>query len=305
MVFSAISCDYLMNSNFYYIQNESPELKEFPFVSCLLSQKVQQIILDSWEVGQRAGIGIFSFTEGKYEWSLEHKTYPLYPNDSLIVQPWQELGNPRGYLEIGAFMQLSILPSHWTKEGHLILGDWSKISYSEQVVISKLFLSNAKPIIPRNPAIGQLIMELGQEVHEQAFGYRTRVPQIVDEILITWARTLGKTERNNQDFSQTFLQLEQTLRANLEHPWTLEEMAGLAGLGNTAFSEKVKRFSGFSPLNYLINIRIAEASRLLKSSDKSLTDIALETGFYSSQHFSTTFKKLTGYTPRDYRKIHI
>jgi hypothetical protein len=66
----------------------------------LLSQKVQQIILDSWEVGLRTGIGIFSFTEGKYEWSLEHKTYPLYPNDSLIVQPWQALGNPRGYLEI-------------------------------------------------------------------------------------------------------------------------------------------------------------------------------------------------------------
>ena len=53
---------------------------------------------------------------------------------------------------------------------------------------------------------------------------------------------------------------------------------------------------------YLINLRISEAIRMLKSSTISLTDIALDTGFYSSQHFSTTFKKLTGYTPGHFRK---
>lgn len=293
-----------MNSNFYYIQNESEELKEFPYIISAVSQKIQQILLDSWQIQRRTGIGIYCCSEGKYEWQIEHKIYPLYPNDSLIIHPWQEFGSPRGYLDIGSICYCEILPSHWRKDGNLILGEWSRISYSEQVVMAKLFLSNAKPLIPRNQTISQLIGEIGQELQSQPFGFRTRVPQLIDELLITWTRALGKTERNNQDFSQSFLQLEQSLRANLEHPWTLEEMAGLVGLGNTAFSEKVKRHSGFSPLNYLINIRIAEASRLLKSTEKSLTDIAFETGFYSSQHFSTTFKKLTGYTPRDFRKMH-
>ena len=96
--------------------------------------------------------------------------------------------------------------------------------------------------------------------------------------------------------------LEQMLRDSLDHPWTVEEMAAVVGLGSTAFTEKVKAFSGFSPLNYLINIRIAEAMKQLRQSQKSLTDIALDTGFYSSQHFSTTFKKLTGYTPGQFRK---
>jgi transcriptional regulator GlxA family with amidase domain len=73
-------------------------------------------------------------------------------------------------------------------------------------------------------------------------------------------------------------------------------------LGISAFTEKVKGFTGFSPLHYLINLRIAEAIKLLRQTNRSLTDIALSTGFYSSQHFSSTFKKLTGYTPRDYRK---
>ena len=101
------------------------------------------------------------------------------------------------------------------------------------------------------------------------------------------------------------MQLEQALRENLSHQWTVEEMAAIAGMGTTLFNEKVKNYTGFTPLNYLINIRISEAIKLLKKKDVNITDIALDTGFYSSQHFSTTFKKLTGYTPSEFRKNNL
>jgi AraC-like DNA-binding protein len=101
------------------------------------------------------------------------------------------------------------------------------------------------------------------------------------------------------------MRLEEVLRENLSHQWTVEEMAALVGMGTTLFNERVKSYSGFSPLNYLINIRISEAIKLLKRPDISVTDIALDTGFYSSQHFATTFKKLTGYQPSEFRKNHL
>jgi AraC-like DNA-binding protein len=98
------------------------------------------------------------------------------------------------------------------------------------------------------------------------------------------------------------MKLDEALRQDLSHQWTVDEMAALVGLGNTLFNDKVKSYSGFSPINYLINIRISEAIKLLKKRDNSITDIALNTGFYSSQHFSTTFKKITGFTPGEFRK---
>jgi AraC-like DNA-binding protein len=139
----------------------------------------------------------------------------------------------------------------------------------------------------------------------QEIGYRARINQLIDELFILTGRQLTRQNNSRRDFPQTFLKLEQTLRENLSHQWTLEEMAALVGLGSTAFSQKVKNYTGFTPLNYLINIRISEAIKLLKKKDIAITDIALDTGFYSSQHFSTTFKKFTGYTPSDFRKNNL
>jgi len=125
---------------------------------------------------------------------------------------------------------------------------------------------------------------------------------LIDELLITITRQLTKQNNPSRDFPKVFMYLEEQMRKDLSHQWSVEEMAAVTGMGTTLFNDRFKNYTGFTPLSYLINIRIAEAIKLLKRKEVSITDIALDTGFYSSQHFSTTFKKLTGYTPREFRK---
>jgi AraC-like DNA-binding protein len=184
----------------------------------------------------------------------------------------------------------------------MIPGRWSSLSESESLTIGKiLFLNNSLVLSKLNEA-GRILQYVQSELFNQEIGYGTRVNNLIDELFITITRQLTRQSHPARDFPKTFMQLEQTLRQNLSHQWSVEEMAAVVGMGNTLFNEKVKSYSGFSPINYLINIRISEAIKLLKKKDISLTDIALDTGFYSSQHFSTTFKKLTGYTPSEFRK---
>ena len=161
------------------------------------------------------------------------------------------------------------------------------------------------PVLFKIKEAGRILIEMQKELFNQQIGYSTRINQLIDELFILIARKLTLQSNTHRDFPQTFMNLEQTLRQNLSHQWTVEEMAALVGLGTTTFTEKVKNYSGFSPLNYLITIRISEAIKLLKRNDLNVTDIALDSGFYSSQHFATTFKKLTGYTPSDFRKKNI
>ena len=99
--------------------------------------------------------------------------------------------------------------------------------------------------------------------------------QMLDELLIVATRQLTKQCNVNRDFPQAFLQLEQKLRENLSHQWSVEEMAAIAGMGTTLFNERVKNFTGFTPITYLINIRISEAIKLLKNKN---TRICTEDG---------------------------
>ncbi len=60
---------------------------------------------------------------------------------------------------------------------------------------------------------------------------------------------------------------------------------------------------GSTLITYLNNIKISHAIQLIKSTDKNMTDIALECGFNSSVHFCNMFKKFVNMSPSEYKKI--
>jgi AraC-like DNA-binding protein len=248
---------------------------------------------------------IYYVLEGKFEWTINDCDYILYPGDLVLIQPGCTFSRQSGVLDIGKLCWIFIeLEKTKSPEG-IMLGKWTSFPANEILTIGKIFRLCNTPVISRIKEAERILAGIRYEIFYQQVGYVTRTNQLIDELLILLARKLTLHNNTHRDFPKSFLNLEQTLRQNLSHQWTVEEMAALVGLGTTTFTEKVKSYSGFTPLNYLITIRISEAIRLLKQNNLSVTDIALDVGFYSSQHFSTTFKKLTGSTPSEFRKKNI
>lgn len=91
------------------------------------------------------------------------------------------------------------------------------------------------------------------------------------------------------------------INEHFQEPLTLEAIAKKATLSPYYFTRIFTREIGFTPHQYLINIRISAAKFMLKSSEMSVKDIAFSTGFNSESSFCTTFKKWTGSTPSQYR----
>ena len=278
------------------------ELQLFSYIREFAFKRINSIRLNSLDTSASDCFRFYFVTEGKFEWTIQDQHYILYPFDLAFILPGQVFGAEKGYLDIGALWSLHIKTENFDADERKLLGKWSNCSIIETSTIKNVLLHNHNPVISKAREATTVFQNLKNELFGQELGYATRVNQLLDELLILITRNLTRQHNSHRDFPQTFLKLEETLRKNLSHQWTIEEMAVLMGLGTTAFNEKVKSFTGFSPLNYLINIRISEAIRLLKRQDVNITSIALNTGFYSSQHFSTTFKKLTGYTPRQFRK---
>ena len=57
------------------------------------------------------------------------------------------------------------------------------------------------------------------------------------------------------------------------------------------------------PSRYYLDLRLQEARKLLRESDRAVGDIALLTGFSSGAHFSTAYRNHFGMTPREERLI--
>lgn len=83
---------------------------------------------------------------------------------------------------------------------------------------------------------------------------------------------------------------------------TLDMAAEHVGLNPAYFSTLFKKEMGINFSNYLLNLRIENAKLLLKNSNLSLINIALELGFENQSYFSNVFKKATGMTPKQYRQ---
>jgi AraC-like DNA-binding protein len=276
----------------------------FPHIFEIGYKKNVSIKLNSLRQSTADHFRIYFVIEGRFQWNIHGREFFLYPGDAAFILPGQTFGSTTGILEIGTLSWIHLRTIE-TGDGMLQLGNWSSISGSERLTINKVLSLNQPFVLSRFTDAARIFGCLQNELFDHEIGYCTRVNQVLDELLIVATRQLSKQGNCSRDFPKAFLQLEQRLRENLSHQWSVEEMAAIVGMGATLFNERVKSYTGFTPLNYLINIRISEAIKLMRKPALNVTDIALDTGFYSSQHFSTTFKKLTGYTPSEFRKKRI
>ena len=91
------------------------------------------------------------------------------------------------------------------------------------------------------------------------------------------------------------------LDAKLPCRVSLAELADLAGLSQSHYSRAFKASTGFSPYQWQLQARIERAQNMMINTNKSLDDIAENTGFADSVHFGRTFRNLTGATPAAWR----
>ena len=83
---------------------------------------------------------------------------------------------------------------------------------------------------------------------------------------------------------------------------TLEDIADSASISTREATRCFKRIRGKSPVDYLIEYRLGRAQLLLRDTDESITDIALQTGFSDSAYFGKMFKRYFHITPGEFRK---
>ena len=86
---------------------------------------------------------------------------------------------------------------------------------------------------------------------------------------------------------------------------TVERLAKIAHYSPAQFRRLFREMTQMSPSEYITNVRVNAAKTLLATTDRRISDIAADTGFFDHSHFIRAFSRIVGRTPAKYRKAQL
>ena len=92
---------------------------------------------------------------------------------------------------------------------------------------------------------------------------------------------------------------------NITQPLSLAELADYAGYSLSRFKALFREITGQTPAQYIAMRKVEQAKQMLRRPEMSITDIAYDLGWSSSNYFCAVFKKYTNMSPMSYRKLRI
>lgn len=184
------------------------------------------------------------------------------------------------------------------------------------------FLGEEFMRLPEAKFLKDLIQEAGRALHSK-LSIKHPLKKLSKKIfeqegilrLTTFLETLHefKNTSPNSLISESYVIMNQTgdakrmntiiefIRENFTRTIELDELAKLAQMTKNSFSRYFKQKTGKTPMQLIVDLRIAQACQLLGTPDYTMKEICYESGFNNPVSFHKAFKNIKGMTPRIYR----
>lgn len=151
--------------------------------------------------------------------------------------------------------------------------------------------------------IPDIFEEICREFEQKAYGYEIAL-KIQAERLLLWVLRQWRAEKSLPIGKQA-----KKLSNILDYVWKNydqklqgTEVAKQFFISYSHFSALIRSATGYNFVKYLNYVRITQAKKLLISTDKSITEIALDTGFFSTSYFIEQFRTFEGVSPGKFKK---
>lgn len=156
--------------------------------------------------------------------------------------------------------------------------------------------------------IPSLIREIYDEFTAKGFGFELAVRTLICRVFLWFLRRTHHQQwswevahsLNDSDY-QMLQKVFEYIDYNYMNDINAQTAASLCNMSYSYFSRRFKAIMGKTFTNYLSYIRITEAEKLLLTTDRSMTSIALEVGFSSSSYFIQQFRQFKNISPHQFR----
>lgn len=239
-------------------------------------------------------------TESGYTVRCGDKEYVMNEGDIIVICPGviHELYSPPKGVRIIFLASLSQID---LQELDLVIA-----------MISPAILISPKEAPQIHRQIHRLMLEIRDEYFRNLPYTESSIYSKFLEILVLIGRYHAEITQHNfevknnkqQEYMEKFLFICNYINEHYAEPLSLEVVASLAGFSKYHFTRLFKQYADTSFYKYLNQKRIAHAKHLLVHKDLSVLEISLQCGFSNLSSFLRMFKKLTGFTPTELRKMY-
>jgi AraC family transcriptional regulator, arabinose operon regulatory protein len=120
---------------------------------------------------------------------------------------------------------------------------------------------------------------------------------------LSMAVQIGRDSRDPRSASDRVALSIETLRRDWQRPHRLNELSTSAKVSVAHYSALFRRQTGFSPIDFLIRLRVKHACRLLDTTNLSISEVGERTGYDDPYYFARCFRRVMGSSPRAYRNV--
>ncbi len=167
------------------------------------------------------------------------------------------------------------------------------------------FFSRQKPVfnVGLHEEIASLYRKAIQIAIDQRTGFQQMLGGIVD-LLLGYAYSYDKQSKMEEKWAvQQINKARIIISGDSTHKLSPEDIADLLNVSYSWFRRVFKKHTGFSPTQYILEVKVQHSKELLTNTDLSSREIAYRLGFENPDYFCTLFKKRTGVTPIRFRKF--
>lgn len=239
---------------------------------------------------------IFFLKTGSCIYHVNNNTYHLTAGEAMVVAPGDSHSTSYEGLvpceRIIVYCKPEAIPESFLKKHDSIS---KNIRRSGKIILDKKGQIKTDGILLR-------MMEENNMPDEHSFEllglYVMEMLLCLDRSGIFVCESLRVNDGISTDIADTLTYIAQNYRL----PLSLEDVAGQINLSPTYLSKKFRKVTGITFKEYVNYIRIKQAVQALLTTDDSITKIAVDCGFNSSNYFKDIFRKINGISPRDFRK---
>ncbi len=239
---------------------------------------------------------------GKKSMKLDNKTnyFDYLPGESVLVAPGETMviDFPEADEQPSQCITLSLSADYVEETLQFLNLTQQKIAEDNwSLQPEQFYLFNNAPLV----AATQNIMRIAMEDNKQK---DLMVDFALKELLVRLMQTQGRQLVQSSSFlkkpdSRLAFAINY-IRQNLHRKLSLEQIAKMAYLSKSNFFKLFKQELGLSPNEFITRERIGQAKQLLKL-QKSVKEVAYQTGFADANYFIKTFKAMVGLTPKTYQ----